>query len=198
MDPPATCITILDPVETGPTCVTLHHTSHWDQTCEHHVTHLNSCNYSSRYGGMGGGELSNIDCSCFIFLLCIRWASFFGQTLRHQQQQWQHIPHCHEPMTMYISHNQECLQAHGKGVGQIMAAIGYSSSPLIRPPHSLGHWERESHLYFSVVTHTHYRTKTPPGPQPMNLCTGGWEAIYLHGFQVWSLSRNAARFGVRQ
>ena len=32
--------------------------------------------------------------------------------------------------------------------------------------------ERERDLYFSVVTGTHYRTKTPPDQQPATLCTG--------------------------
>ena len=57
--------------------------------------------------------------------------------------------------------------------------------------------ERERDLYFSMVTGTHYGTKTPPGQQPANLCAGGREVIYLHGFQVWSLSRYAVRFSMR-
>jgi len=32
--------------------------------------------------------------------------------------------------------------------------------------------ERERDLYFSMVTSTHYGTKTPPGQQPTNLCPG--------------------------
>jgi hypothetical protein len=32
--------------------------------------------------------------------------------------------------------------------------------------------ERERHLYSSVVTGTHYGTKTPPDQQPTKLCAG--------------------------
>ena len=32
--------------------------------------------------------------------------------------------------------------------------------------------ERERDLYFSVVTGTHYGTKTPPDQQPTKLCAG--------------------------
>ena len=34
------------------------------------------------------------------------------------------------------------------------------------------HRERERHLYFSVVTGTHYGTKTSPDQQPTKLCAG--------------------------
>ena len=43
--------------------------------------------------------------------------------------------------------------------------------------------ERERDPYFSVVTGTHYGTKTPPGLQPTNPCAGDMtRMIYLHGF----------------
>ena len=35
-----------------------------------------------------------------------------------------------------------------------------------------GQRERESNLYFAMVTGTHYRTKTPPDQQPTNPSAG--------------------------
>ena len=51
-----------------------------------------------------------------------------------------------------------------------------SSSPMVVSrtiSHAPAHrGERERETYFSVVTGTHYRAKTPPDQQPTKLCAG--------------------------
>ena len=78
----------------------------------------------------------------------------------------------------------------GHAVGQRLECEAGTTPP------ELTERERVRDLYSAVVVGARYGTKTPPGQQPMNPCTGDMtRGLYLHNFQVWSL-RYTAWFGM--